>query len=198
MNKEKGITLIALITTIIILLIIAGVTIGGTIRGIDESQENKLFSELKMVQHAIIERKTKYDLTGQEEVLRGTKINSISDIDNVCLHFNDKERFLFLKYNGDISDVVLTIHELIHYISFEYDNVREALPMVREFPSIFYELYSLYYLSTLGYDKEIIKGINNNRLFDIYSSIDESKDINDYLNIYINDGKIIDYINKNK
>ena len=122
----------------------------------------------------------------------------INDIDNVCLHFNDKERFLFLKYNGDISDVVLTIHELIHYISFEYDNVREALPMVREFPSIFYELYSLYYLSTLGYDKEIIKGINNNRLFDIYSSIDESRDIIDYLNIYINDGKIMDYISKNK
>ena len=91
MNKEKGITLIALITTIIILLIIAGVTIGGTIRGIDESQENKLFSELKMVQHAIVERKTKYDLTGQEEVLNeyGTKINSISDIDIVDDRGND-------------------------------------------------------------------------------------------------------------
>lgn len=81
MNREKGITLIALIITIIVLLIIAGVTIGGAIRGIDESQENKLFSELKMVQHAIVERKTKYDLTGQQELLKGTKINNINDID---------------------------------------------------------------------------------------------------------------------
>ena len=80
MNREKGITLIALIVTIIVLLIIASITIVGSIRGIDESQENKLLSELKMVQHAVVERKTKYDLTKDTTLLKGevTNINKIN------------------------------------------------------------------------------------------------------------------------
>ena len=75
MLKEKGITLIALSVTIIVMLILAGVTITGTIKGIDESQENKLLSELRMVQHAIVERDTKYKLTKNDDLLVGEIVN---------------------------------------------------------------------------------------------------------------------------
>ena len=73
--KEKGITLIALTITIIVLLIIASVSLGGAFKGVDEAHENKSESELKMVQHAILERYTKYKLTKDSTLLVGTVKN---------------------------------------------------------------------------------------------------------------------------
>lgn len=80
MKKEEGITLVALVVTIIVLLILASVTITGAIKGVDESQENKLLSELGMIQHAIVERDTKYKLTKDSSTLVGTKVTT-SQID---------------------------------------------------------------------------------------------------------------------
>ena len=50
-RKNKGITLVALVTTIVVLLIISGVSITGTIRGKDETEESLQFSELNMVNY---------------------------------------------------------------------------------------------------------------------------------------------------
>lgn len=71
-RKNKGITLISLVVTIIILLIISGITITGTIVGVKETEENAQISELKIIQHAIFERYTKSQLTKEE--LPGTII----------------------------------------------------------------------------------------------------------------------------
>lgn len=68
-KSEKAITIIALVITIIVLLILAGVTINGTMTGIEETQRNKLLSELDIVQHAVLERYTKYSLTKDLELL---------------------------------------------------------------------------------------------------------------------------------
>lgn len=65
-RKNKGITLVALVITIILLLIISGISITGTIIGVHETEENTQFSELSMVQHAILERYTKAQLTHEE------------------------------------------------------------------------------------------------------------------------------------
>ena len=70
-NRNNGITLVALVITIIILLILAGISVTGVIRGIDETNESSAISQLEMVQHALLERKTKADLT-KEETLPGT------------------------------------------------------------------------------------------------------------------------------
>lgn len=72
--EEKGITIIALVVTIIVLLILAGVTISSTIQGVDDAQENKLWSELETVQHAIVQRYTKYKLTKDTSMLVGTAV----------------------------------------------------------------------------------------------------------------------------
>lgn len=69
-NTTNGITLVVLVITIVVLIIITGVSITGTIRGKDETEEAKLFSELNMVQHAVLERYTKSQLT--KETLPGT------------------------------------------------------------------------------------------------------------------------------
>lgn len=77
-KNNNGITLIALIITIIILLIISAVVIKGSMQGINETQSNKSESELKMVQHSIVERYTKYKLTKDEELLVGDSIENSS------------------------------------------------------------------------------------------------------------------------
>ena len=71
-NSTAGITLIALVITIIVLLIISGISITGTIRGKDEAEASAQLSELNMIQHAILERYTKAQLT--KENLPGTTI----------------------------------------------------------------------------------------------------------------------------
>lgn len=89
LKENKGITIIALVVTIIVLLILAGVTINGVIQGIDESEENKLLSELTMVQHAISERYTKYKLTKDKDILVGTRIQT-STLEDVPASINWK------------------------------------------------------------------------------------------------------------
>lgn len=73
LRKNNGVTMIALVVTIIIILIIASISITGTIRGKDETVESKQFSELGMIQHAVLERYTKAQLT--KEDLPGTQAN---------------------------------------------------------------------------------------------------------------------------
>ena len=82
LKENKGITIIALVVTIVVLLILASVTINGVIQGVDESEENKLLSELSMVQHAITQRYTKYELTKDKDILVGTRIQT-STLENV-------------------------------------------------------------------------------------------------------------------
>lgn len=72
LRKNEGITIITLVITIIVLLIISGISITGTIRGDKEAEEATQISELNMIQHAILERYTKAQLT--KETLPGTVI----------------------------------------------------------------------------------------------------------------------------
>ena len=74
LRDNKGITLIALTITIIVLLIIAGITISGGRESVKMSQSNKLLAELDMVQHACLERYAEYKLTKNENLLIGTQI----------------------------------------------------------------------------------------------------------------------------
>ena len=78
--NNKGITIIALIITIIVLLIIASISINASLQGVEQTQENQLISELKMVQHAVLERYTKYSLTKDESLLVGEKLDTLPEI----------------------------------------------------------------------------------------------------------------------
>lgn len=72
MIESRGITLITLVITIILLIIISGISITGAIRSQKQTQESTQISELNIVQHAILERYTKSKLT--KETLPGTLI----------------------------------------------------------------------------------------------------------------------------
>lgn len=73
-RKNNGITLVALVITIIVLIIIASISITGTLQDTDETKDNVAISELGIVQHAILERKTKAQLTKEE--LPGQSVTS--------------------------------------------------------------------------------------------------------------------------
>ena len=87
LRKNKGITMVALVITIIILLILAGISVTGVIRGIDETNESTQISQLEMVQHALLERKTKAQFTKEE--LPGTEISE-EDLEKVLNEIKEK------------------------------------------------------------------------------------------------------------
>ena len=130
--------------------------------------------------------------TELDRLKQGLGLVGLDDIENTCLFLGDKDRYLFLNYKGDISDIILTIHEIIHYINGCVDNGKEVAPIIREFPSIFYEMYSLKYIERQGFNQTLIHTINYNRLLATYNAINESSDIIDYLETYIGNGEIKD------
>ena len=87
-RKNKGITMVSLVVTIIILIIIAGISITGAIKGIKETEEKTQISELTIIQHAILERYTSSILT--KEQLPGTIVETsevqaiINEINEIC------------------------------------------------------------------------------------------------------------------
>lgn len=73
-KENKGITLIALIITIIVLIIIGAIGVKAGRDSIRAGKDNRLWTELDMVQHAIMESYTKYKLTNDQNVLVGTRV----------------------------------------------------------------------------------------------------------------------------
>lgn len=86
-RKNKGITLVILVITIVILLIISGISITGTITGKKETEESVHISELKIIQQAILERYTKAQLT--KETLPGTSV-TISEVQSIINEINNE------------------------------------------------------------------------------------------------------------
>lgn len=77
-KSQKGITLMALVVTIIILLIIAGIGIGeiaGNAGDINQTEDAMVLSELKKVQQAVLETYIKYKQLENDKVLIGTRVD---------------------------------------------------------------------------------------------------------------------------
>ncbi len=78
---EKGVTMLVLVITIIVLLILAGVSINFAIKDSDFAIEKKQLSELEMVGHAVYQQYIKYKETGTEEFLiRDTEYTDLAEI----------------------------------------------------------------------------------------------------------------------
>ena len=71
-RKNEGITMIALVVTVVILLILSTISINEGLKSHEETQEETMEVELTIVQHAIMERYTKSQLT--KETLPGTAL----------------------------------------------------------------------------------------------------------------------------
>ena len=79
-KNENGVTLIALAVMMIVMVIILSITTYSGISSVKESSRKKLTSELEIVQHAVLEVYTKYQIFNDISYLVGDKIQSINDI----------------------------------------------------------------------------------------------------------------------
>ena len=89
LEKENGITIVVLVITIVIMLIIAGVSMGGGLKGHKESQDAADLADLKTVQNAIYQRYTKVQLTGNLDDLPGTTISK-DDVQKIVDEINSQ------------------------------------------------------------------------------------------------------------
>lgn len=133
-KQEKAITLVSLMITVILMLILAGVsiTIGtGQMKTVNDS---KLTSELEMVQHAILEQYTKYKTTKDKVYLVGNKItkeeaNSAASemgvtLANIPDTYKDKDYYRLDKASLTTMGIQEVSDEyIINYISGEVMNI---------------------------------------------------------------------------
>jgi len=90
MKNNKGITLIALTVTIIVLLIIASVGTYSGVEALRNANEEAQVTELNMLQQAVVENYTKYLATKDSQYIRGTKVG-YTDIKRIINDMNSQE-----------------------------------------------------------------------------------------------------------
>ena len=137
-NHEKGITLLALVITIVVLIILASITINIGKDGIKESKENTMLSELGMVQNAILQRKTKADLTNEtypgetiteaninlEETIQEINDNRASGEEEISRKDSDDSHYYFLSTeNGGLEELGITNSEDAYIVNYETGEV---------------------------------------------------------------------------
>ena len=137
-NKEKGITLLALVVTIIMLIILASTIVNIGQNEIKESEENARLSELGIVQNAILQRKTKADLTDEDypgETIIEANINLEKTIEEMNDHRasgeeeiikkdDDNSNYYFLSTeNGGLKELGITNSENAYIVNYETGEV---------------------------------------------------------------------------
>ena len=138
LKNEKGITLLALVITMIILMILVGITINIGKNGITESREDAMLSELGIVQNAILQRKTKADLTGEnypgetiteaninlEETIEESNNNRTSGEEEISRKDRDDSHYYFLSTeNGGLEELGITNSEDAYIVNYETGEV---------------------------------------------------------------------------
>ena len=138
MDHEKGITLLALVTTIIVLIILVSTIVNISQNGIKESKEDTMLSELGIVQNAILQRKTKADLTDEDypgETIIEANINlekTIEEINNnrasgeeeIIKKDDDNSNYYFLlTENGGLEELGTTNSEDAYIVNYETGEV---------------------------------------------------------------------------
>lgn len=132
MKNQKGITLIALVVTIIILLIIASVATYTGISSIQDSKNQSYISEVKMLQQVVVENYTKYLTTKDEKYLRGEPID-YSDMEELEYNMNSKssKENITLKMM-DYGNVTSSANPVYYYRLSENDLKEMEVSVVNE------------------------------------------------------------------
>ena len=137
-NKEKGITLLALVVTIIMLIILASTIVNIGQNEIKESEENAKLSGLGIVQNAILQRKTKADLTDEdypgetiieadinlEETIEEMNNHRASGEEEITKKDDDNSNYYFLSTeNGGLEELGITNSEDAYIVNYETGEV---------------------------------------------------------------------------
>lgn len=146
-KKQNGVTLIALTITIIVLLILAGISITSGLANIKDSKNKKYISEVNMVQNAVLQRYTKAELTkedypGQKITREGIRIDDvISDINSkksaesetVTKKDTDESNYYLLTAdNGGLDDLQISNSESEFIVNYKTGEVINYTYLVTE------------------------------------------------------------------
>lgn len=137
-NNEKGITLLALVITIVVLIILASISINVGKNVIKESKEDAMLSELGIVQNAILQRKTKANLTNEDypgetiteanvnlgETIEEINDNRASSEEEISRKDSDDSHYYFLSTeNGGLEELGITNSEDAYIVNYETGEV---------------------------------------------------------------------------
>ena len=131
-KNNKGITLMALIITIIVLSILTALGIGsatGMKGSVTESKEAIATTELYKIQQAVLENYVKYKQLNQQRFLKGDKITfDEANKEFKKLGFNESENLKVASYDGvDGTDPSLFYYKLekMHLKEMGLQNINE-------------------------------------------------------------------------
>ncbi len=137
-KQENGVTLMVLTIIIIVLLILTAITVNIGKGGIKESKENAMLSELGMVQNAVLQRKTKADLTNEaypgeiittagidlDEVIDDINANTASGEETVTRKDSNDENYYYLSNsNNGLSVLGISNSEDEYIVNYETGEV---------------------------------------------------------------------------
>lgn len=108
MKNNKGVTLIALTVTIIVLMIIASVATYSGIEALRDAKEEAQISEINMMKQAVVENYTKYQTTKDVMYLRGNILKYaeiISVINNLNSKSNTAVSLRAANYGNDLNEL---------------------------------------------------------------------------------------------
>lgn len=110
--------------------------------------------------------------------------------ENAYIKSSEGIDYILLTHDGTLEDIPSTIHEFAHYISEKGRSNQKIPKTFQEFPSIFYELYSLEFLKKAGYNDVVIKSIREKRLQNTMDHVLLNYDMLRYLRMYLEYGEI--------
>lgn len=135
-KNQRGVTIVSLVITVIVLLIIAGIGVKVGTDQITKTKDGTLVSELNMVQHAILEQYTKYKTTKNANYLVGNNViseelNSITSTLGVTLvtipsSYSEKERAYYKLDKASLLEIGIRNTDdeyVVNYISGEVMNI---------------------------------------------------------------------------
>lgn len=131
MKNNKGITLIALTITIIVIIIIASVGTYAGAQALKDSKEDAQIAEVGMIQQAILENYTKYKTTGNDMYLVGKKIEDYNEVFTVINEINSKssEEYINLQISNWQYNFIIN-HELNPKELYYYELNQEDLKKI--------------------------------------------------------------------
>ena len=110
-----------------------------------------------------------------------------------CWHDKKFGYFVFITRENTINDFRKLAHEFTHYVSKISNPNKKASIMIDEFPSIFYELLAVSFLTSKGYTQEEIQNCALTRLIYVASQASVVDSIGSYLRFYIQGEDEISY-----
>lgn len=104
MKNQKGITLTSLVIAVVVILILVSVGTNIGINNIKDSRDSAVKTELKLIQQAVLQRYTKYNLTKDPNILPGQPYSeeNFEDVNKTIAEISLQTKVL-IKLKDDIA-----------------------------------------------------------------------------------------------